>query len=395
MQTPAILNISSPSASPASANRAAATPNNSFNQMLSQQVAERRDADKAAQTRAAEKPAANEAKPADAQQPAAARPQETKQTSSSGESKETAAAEQDKQEQTAEAGNIPLTATELLAQLASAGQQSQVPADVSTAVGDVPTKVDIAALKGKQNLLGAAEPDAKKELTAAEDTQAEFGATLREAGQHQGASQDADIQSAIAADARDNAGKAVLDKQKDLPAAAKLPDSPAINAATQVQPGALNAVQAAGGKTMESLAPHVGTPAWDQALGQKVVWMVAGAQQSASLTLNPPDLGPMQVVLNVSNGQADASFYAAQPEVRQALEAALPKLRDMLDQAGVALGQASVSAGMPDRHNEASSQSARQTGRGTNGENSNEDVPVQAARTITTASGRGLVDAYV
>jgi flagellar hook-length control protein FliK len=73
--------------------------------------------------------------------------------------------------------------------------------------------------------------------------------------------------------------------------------------------------------------------------------MAQGGEQSASLTMNPPDLGPMQVVLSVSNNQATVEFMAAQPEVRQALEAALPRLRDMMSESGIQLGQANVSAG--------------------------------------------------
>lgn len=143
----------------------------------------------------------------------------------------------------------------------------------------------------------------------------------------------------------------------------------------------------------DKLTPPVGTPAWDQALGQKVVWMVAGEQQSASLTLNPPDLGPLQVVLNVSNSQANATFIAAQPEVRQALEAALPRLRDMLGEAGIQLGQASVNSGSPnqqgntDQQGTPSSQSAR-------GERFQE-VPVQTGRIPVPSSGQGLVDTFV
>lgn len=93
------------------------------------------------------------------------------------------------------------------------------------------------------------------------------------------------------------------------------------------------------------LAPQVGAPGWDQALGQRVVWMAGNGQHSASLILNPPELGPLQVVLNVADSQATANFFAAQPEVRQALEAAMPRLREMLDAAGIELGQASVSSG--------------------------------------------------
>ena len=119
--------------------------------------------------------------------------------------------------------------------------------------------------------------------------------------------------------------------------------------AAQLQPGALQQAAAAAAVPADKLAGRVGTPAWDQQLGQKVVWMAAGGDQSATLTLNPPDLGPLQVVLTVTNDQADAAFMSAQPEVRQALEAAMPRLREMMSEAGIAFGSATVSAGTPEQ----------------------------------------------
>ena len=98
------------------------------------------------------------------------------------------------------------------------------------------------------------------------------------------------------------------------------------------------------------LAPQVGTPAWNQALGEKIVWMAGAAQQSATLTLNPPNMGPLQVVINLSNDQATASFFSAQPEVRQAIEAAFPRLREMMNEAGIELGQATVSSETPQQN---------------------------------------------
>ncbi|MDY7537119.1 flagellar hook-length control protein FliK [Undibacterium sp. RTI2.1] len=100
----------------------------------------------------------------------------------------------------------------------------------------------------------------------------------------------------------------------------------------------------AAGAAAEHLAPRVGSPAWDQAVGQKVVWMVAGGQQTAELTLNPPDLGPLRVVLSVNNDQASATFTSAQPDVRAALEAALPRLREMMSDAGMQLSNFSVNS---------------------------------------------------
>ncbi|HEX7640984.1 MAG TPA: flagellar hook-length control protein FliK [Burkholderiaceae bacterium] len=150
----------------------------------------------------------------------------------------------------------------------------------------------------------------------------------------------------------------------------------------------------------DKLTPQVGSPGWDQALGQKVVWMVAGGQQSASLTLNPPDLGPMQVVLNVTNSHATATFTAAQPEVRQALETALPKLREMLGDAGIQLGQASVNAGNAQQQQNFANQASPRSGNGGNGSSERgidaldgtRGIVAQAASIVS--SGIGLVDTF-
>lgn len=109
----------------------------------------------------------------------------------------------------------------------------------------------------------------------------------------------------------------------------------------------LNATQNAtltGAVSANQISPPLNSSAWDKAVGQKVIWMVGASMQSAELTLNPPDLGPLQIVLNVTNDQANATFISAHPDVREALEASLPKLRQMMDDAGVQLSGFSVNA---------------------------------------------------
>lgn len=118
-----------------------------------------------------------------------------------------------------------------------------------------------------------------------------------------------------------------------------------------------------------TLYSRVGTAAWDQQLGQKVIFMAAGGEQSATMELNPPDLGPLQVVLSVSKDQATAAFTSAAPEVRQALEAALPKLREMMGEAGIQLGNATVSAGTSDQNNSSQASSSGSGQRGVLGRN--------------------------
>jgi len=145
-------------------------------------------------------------------------------------------------------------------------------------------------------------------------------------------------------------------------------------------------------RASERLTPQVGTPAWNQALGEKIVWMAAGNQQSATLTLNPPNLGPLQVVLNVSNEQATASFYAAQPEVRQALESALPRLREMMQDAGIQLGQANVSADTP-RQQDTQARTHTHSDAAFGNRDTPEDAPGMAMP-LPVRAGRGLVDTF-
>lgn len=84
---------------------------------------------------------------------------------------------------------------------------------------------------------------------------------------------------------------------------------------------------------------------WDQAISQRVLWMAQDKLQSASLTLNPPQLGPLQVILQIENQQASVQFLTASAQVQQALQDAIPVLREMLGQSGIQLGQADVGSG--------------------------------------------------
>ena len=93
-----------------------------------------------------------------------------------------------------------------------------------------------------------------------------------------------------------------------------------------------------------SVEPRVGAPGWDGALGQKVVWLVNQRHQTAEMQLNPPNLGPLEVKITIANDQASALFVSHHAAVRDAIEAALPRLREMLAESGITLGNAQVSA---------------------------------------------------
>ncbi|MFD2366387.1 flagellar hook-length control protein FliK [Pseudoduganella sp. GCM10020061] len=182
------------------------------------------------------------------------------------------------------------------------------------------------------------------------------------------------------------------------PVAAEAP-APAEAFATQLQAARTDQVQASAMAGGDRLAARVGTPAWDKQLGQKIVFMAAGAEQSASLTLNPPDLGPVQVVLNISNDQASVAFSSQQLEVRQALENAMPRLREMMGESGITLGSATVNAGMPEQQQQAQrGQDARAGGHNGNGNNRGNGVAADGDGAAPAAPVRrvanGVVDTF-
>lgn len=85
-------------------------------------------------------------------------------------------------------------------------------------------------------------------------------------------------------------------------------------------------------------------PAWSSDFSQKVVWLTTNEQKFAQLTLNPPQMGPIEISININKDSASAYFVSANADVREAIETALPRLREMLAGVGIELGQANVSA---------------------------------------------------
>lgn len=92
------------------------------------------------------------------------------------------------------------------------------------------------------------------------------------------------------------------------------------------------------------LSTPVRDQGWSADFAQKIVWLATSDKQTAQLTLNPPHMGPIEISLNIDRGNASASFVSANAEVRDAIETALPRLREMFASAGIELGQTNVSA---------------------------------------------------
>jgi len=139
-----------------------------------------------------------------------------------------------------------------------------------------------------------------------------------------------------------------------------------------------------------------GSNGWDKALGQKVLWMVGESIHSAELSLNPPDLGPLQVVLKISHEHASASFTCAQPEVREALESSLPKLRQMMSDAGIQLSGFSVNTQSSGQGQQSGSYhpASHQGGNARSDVVSNDITPVLTTQARVFTSKIGEVDTF-
>lgn len=101
----------------------------------------------------------------------------------------------------------------------------------------------------------------------------------------------------------------------------------------------------------------VGSQQWESAIGNSLVVMTGAGRDRAELVLTPPQLGRIEVSITMKGDEASAVFVSANPVVREALENALPRLREVLADAGITLGQTQVGSESPGQ-----SAADRQTG---------------------------------
>ena len=134
-------------------------------------------------------------------------------------------------------------------------------------------------------------------------------------------------------------------------------------------------------------------PGWDQQLGQHVVWMSSQHNQTAELRINPPDLGPVEMRLTLDQGGQQATLHFSSPhaEVRDTIENAMPRLREMLADAGISLGNATVGGeSLPQQTTPEQNRSAPQIHSVTPLQQSSPD---ESAR-VSARRGNGLVDTF-
>lgn len=83
-------------------------------------------------------------------------------------------------------------------------------------------------------------------------------------------------------------------------------------------------------------------PGWSQSLSERVVWSAGQQLQSATIQLDPPELGSLHVKLQVVQDQVSVTFTSPHASVREAVEQSMPRLRELFEQQGLNLGESMV-----------------------------------------------------
>ena len=123
-----------------------------------------------------------------------------------------------------------------------------------------------------------------------------------------------------------------------------------------------------------------------QQVAQHVASFVRQGDEYAEINLTPPHLGKISARITMQNDQATVVLSAPSPEIREIMEASLPRLSDLLEDAGLTLADANVEG---QAHGNDSDNSARNTPDSDASETTNE-APVVPPREYA----RGLLDAY-
>lgn len=87
----------------------------------------------------------------------------------------------------------------------------------------------------------------------------------------------------------------------------------------------------------------INRPDFSNAVKEKVMVMVNQKIRQLDIRLDPPELGSMQIKVNMQNEQAVVSFMVQNQSAKEAVEQQLSRFKEMMSESGVDVGEANVS----------------------------------------------------
>lgn len=131
-------------------------------------------------------------------------------------------------------------------------------------------------------------------------------------------------------------------------------------------------------------------PQGQQQMAEKIRWMVNARQSMAEIRLDPPELGSMQVRLNITGDTASVNFIVQSQHAKDVLADAMPRLREMFADQGIDLGESFVNQ---QGSEQASDEQFADSNTGGFADEEFEDNQVHETRVVRPANG--LIDDYV
>ncbi|MEY4588625.1 MAG: hypothetical protein RL497_701 [Pseudomonadota bacterium] len=77
-------------------------------------------------------------------------------------------------------------------------------------------------------------------------------------------------------------------------------------------------------------------------LAEKTGWMIKHKLDTAEIQLDPPELGPITVKIHTHQEQVSVTFIVNNPQVREAMDQTMQRLKDLLQEQGVMLAHSDV-----------------------------------------------------
>ncbi|MDO6464549.1 flagellar hook-length control protein FliK [Pseudoalteromonas carrageenovora] len=130
-------------------------------------------------------------------------------------------------------------------------------------------------------------------------------------------------------------------------------------------------------------------------LQERVSSMLSINNKEAEIRLDPPEMGSMQIRIRSDAEQAQINFVVQNQQAKEALEQSMPRLREMLAQQGLELGESTISYGQSGGENPEQSDSGSQAGlannESVNGEN---DEQANSASQSSRQQNSSSIDYY-
>ena len=83
---------------------------------------------------------------------------------------------------------------------------------------------------------------------------------------------------------------------------------------------------------------------WGDQFNQQIIWLGQQKIKSALIKLNPQELGPLEINLKIDKQAAQLNINSHSVHVRDALDQAIPRLREMMAEQGVNLTDVNIEA---------------------------------------------------